>query len=137
ASHASLPRCTAPFRLSAIRTIAASSASGRASVRHTAKPAAAATCAIPCPIVPAPITTTGREGSIGPNALTMRVFTRQCYRVAVERNCGRFEWSVLEWNTPAIDFYKSLGATPLDEWTVFRVTGDALSRLAAESPVRQ
>ena len=58
-------------------------------------------------------------------------------RVAVERNCGRFEWSVLDWNTPAIDFYKSLGARPLDEWTVFRVTGDALSRLAAESPVRQ
>ena len=51
-------------------------------------------------------------------------------RIALERDCGRFEWSVLDWNTPAIDFYKSLGAVPLDEWTVFRVTGDALSRLA-------
>ena len=52
-------------------------------------------------------------------------------RLAVERDCGRFEWSVLDWNTPAIDFYKSLGAVPLDEWTVFRVTGEALARLAA------
>ena len=52
-------------------------------------------------------------------------------RIAVERRCGRFEWSVLDWNQPAIDFYKSLGAVPLSEWTVFRVTGDALTRLAA------
>ena len=52
-------------------------------------------------------------------------------RIAVERNCGRFEWSVLDWNQPAIDFYKRLGAVPLSEWTVFRVTGDALTRLAA------
>jgi GNAT superfamily N-acetyltransferase len=50
-------------------------------------------------------------------------------RLAVERGCGRFEWSVLDWNKPAIDFYKSLGAVPLDEWTIFRVTGDALARL--------
>jgi GNAT superfamily N-acetyltransferase len=53
-------------------------------------------------------------------------------RLAVERGCGRFEWSVLDWNEPAIGFYKKLGATPMDEWTVFRVTGDALRRLAAE-----
>ncbi len=52
-------------------------------------------------------------------------------RIAVERDCGRFEWSVLDWNTPAIDFYRSLGATGMDEWTVQRVSGDALRALAA------
>ncbi|MBL8167500.1 MAG: GNAT family N-acetyltransferase [Acidobacteria bacterium] len=51
-------------------------------------------------------------------------------RLAEERNCGRLEWSVLDWNEPAIKFYKSLGAVPLDEWTVFRVTGAALATLA-------
>ena len=51
-------------------------------------------------------------------------------RIAVERDCGRFEWSVLDWNQPAIEFYKSLGAVPLSDWTVFRVTDDALTRLA-------
>jgi len=51
-------------------------------------------------------------------------------RLAVERGCGRFEWAVLDWNQPAIDFYKSLGAAPLDDWTLFRVTGEALHRLA-------
>jgi GNAT superfamily N-acetyltransferase len=50
--------------------------------------------------------------------------------IAVERKCGRFEWAVLDWNTPSIDFYKSLGAVPLDDWTLFRLTGDALHRLA-------
>ena len=52
-------------------------------------------------------------------------------QLAVERDCGRFEWSVLDWNTPAIDFYRELGASPLDEWTVQRVAGDALKALAA------
>lgn len=42
--------------------------------------------------------------------------------IATERKCGRVEWSVLDWNTPAIDFYKSMGAVPMDEWTVFRIT---------------
>jgi GNAT superfamily N-acetyltransferase len=51
-------------------------------------------------------------------------------RIAVERGCGRFEWSVLDWNEPAIGFYKKLGAEPMHEWTIFRVTGDALKRLA-------
>ena len=51
--------------------------------------------------------------------------------LAVERNCGRFEWSVLDWNEPAIGFYKKLGAKPMDTWTIFRVTGDALHKLAA------
>jgi GNAT superfamily N-acetyltransferase len=52
-------------------------------------------------------------------------------KLAVERGCGRFEWAVLDWNTPAIDFYRSLGAVPLDDWTIFRLTGDALHRVAA------
>jgi len=51
-------------------------------------------------------------------------------RIAKERNCGRFEWAVLDWNEPSIDFYKGLGAAPLDDWTLFRLTGDALDRLA-------
>lgn len=49
--------------------------------------------------------------------------------LARERGCGRMEWSVLDWNTPAIDFYKALGARPMDEWTVFRLDEAALSRL--------
>ena len=53
-------------------------------------------------------------------------------RIAIERGCGRFEWSVLDWNTPAIDFYRSLGATGMDEWTVQRVSGDALRALAEQ-----
>jgi GNAT superfamily N-acetyltransferase len=53
-------------------------------------------------------------------------------RLAVARECGRLEWSVLDWNEPAIRFYRSLGAVPMDEWTVQRVTGEALDRLAAE-----
>lgn len=52
-------------------------------------------------------------------------------RLAVQRGCGRFEWSVLDWNQPAIDFYKSLGARPLDDWTIFRVTGEALRKLGS------
>lgn len=51
-------------------------------------------------------------------------------KIAKERNYGRFEWSVLDWNEPSINFYKSMGAIPLDEWTIFRVTGDALEKLA-------
>lgn len=53
-------------------------------------------------------------------------------KLAVERECGRLEWSVLDWNEPAIKFYKSLGAKPMDEWTIFRVTGDALTQLAEQ-----
>ncbi len=53
--------------------------------------------------------------------------------LAVERDCARLEWSVLDWNTPAIDFYKALGAVPMDEWTVYRVDGVALNNLAAHS----
>lgn len=52
--------------------------------------------------------------------------------LAVERDCGRLEWWVLDWNESAIRFYRSLGALPMDEWTVFRVTGEALIRLARQ-----
>ena len=55
-------------------------------------------------------------------------------RLAVERKCGRIEWSVLDWNEPSIRFYRALGAIPMDEWTVFRVTGTALTALAAIGP---
>jgi GNAT superfamily N-acetyltransferase len=52
-------------------------------------------------------------------------------RHAVERGCGRIDWSVLDWNAPSIAFYKSLGAVPKDDWTTFRLTGDALRKLGA------
>jgi len=51
-------------------------------------------------------------------------------RIAHERGCGRYEWAALDWNEPAIRFYKSMGAVALDDWTIFRVTGEALERLA-------
>ena len=51
-------------------------------------------------------------------------------QLALARGCGRLEWSVLDWNEPAIDFYRSLGAKPMDEWTVYRLTGPELDRLA-------
>ena len=54
-------------------------------------------------------------------------------RLCVERGWGRFEWAVLDWNTPAVGFYRALGATSQDEWTVYRLTGDALEDLAAIS----
>jgi GNAT superfamily N-acetyltransferase len=55
---------------------------------------------------------------------------------AVELGCGRLEWSVLNWNTSAIGFYRALGARPMDEWTVYRVDGEALGRLAEEGNQR-
>ncbi|HEX7175776.1 MAG TPA: GNAT family N-acetyltransferase [Pyrinomonadaceae bacterium] len=54
-------------------------------------------------------------------------------RLARERDCARFEWAVLNWNEPAIGFYQSLGAVPMDEWRIYRLTGDALDRLAEEA----
>lgn len=53
-------------------------------------------------------------------------------QVALKNNCGRLVWQVLDWNTPSIDFYKSLGATVMKEWLTMRITGDALLRLATE-----
>jgi GNAT superfamily N-acetyltransferase len=52
--------------------------------------------------------------------------------IAVQRGCARFEWAVLDWNESAIGFYRSLGAMPMDDWTVFRLSGDALEQLAAK-----
>ncbi|MBB5713737.1 GNAT family N-acetyltransferase [Sphingomonas aerophila] len=57
---------------------------------------------------------------------------RHLARVAVERDCARFEWSVLDWNADAIAFYRAMGAEGLDEWTVQRVAGPALARLAGQ-----
>lgn len=54
--------------------------------------------------------------------------------IAVDRGCGRFEWSVLDWNTPSIQFYESLGAKPQSEWIRYRMTGQALQALASQSP---
>jgi GNAT superfamily N-acetyltransferase len=54
-----------------------------------------------------------------------------CARVAIDRDYGRFEWSVLDWNAPALAFYASLGAAPMTEWTVQRLVGEPLARLAA------
>jgi len=56
--------------------------------------------------------------------------------IARERECGRFEWSVLDWNESAIGFYRALGAVPMEDWTVYRVTGAALDRLADEDSRR-
>jgi GNAT superfamily N-acetyltransferase len=55
-------------------------------------------------------------------------------QITVERNCGRLEWSVLDWNEPAIDFYRTLGAVALDDWTTFRITGNELKLLADTFP---
>ena len=52
-------------------------------------------------------------------------------QIAIERSCGRFEWTVLDWNEPAIGFYRKLGAVPMEDWTIFRVSGAALEPLAA------
>lgn len=54
-------------------------------------------------------------------------------KIAVEKDCGRFEWSVLDWNTPAIDFYDTLGAKPQSEWIRYRLTGDALQQMADQA----
>ncbi len=60
-----------------------------------------------------------------------RALLQAVAKIAVERNCGRMEWSVLDWNAPSIDFYRSVGAKPMDEWTIFRLTGAALRTFAA------
>lgn len=51
-------------------------------------------------------------------------------KITVERGCGRLEWCCLDWNKPSIDFYRSLGAVPMDEWTIYRLTGDTLLNLS-------
>ena len=62
-----------------------------------------------------------------------RALMQHCATVAVERGCGRFEWSVLDWNQPAIEFYQSIGATMLTDWRICRIAGDVLKRFAAAS----
>lgn len=60
-----------------------------------------------------------------------KALLKELSKIAVANGCGRVEWSVLDWNTPAIDFYLAMGAKPQDEWTVYRLTGDALNKFAA------
>ncbi|WP_373476823.1 N-acetyltransferase family protein [Sphingorhabdus sp.] len=62
-----------------------------------------------------------------------KAFLQRLAQLAVERDCARLEWWVLDWNEPAIRFYKMLGAKPMDEWTTFRVDGDALTALAGDA----
>jgi GNAT superfamily N-acetyltransferase len=66
-----------------------------------------------------------------------KALLRALARLAVERDCARLEWSVLNWNEPAIRFYRALGAAPLDGWTVYRLTGEALRRLSVAEPSRE
>ena len=61
-----------------------------------------------------------------------RALMARLAQIAVERNCGRFEWWVLDWNEPSIRFYESLGARAMSDWTVFRLTGAPLKQLASE-----
>ena len=58
-------------------------------------------------------------------------------QIAVTRGCGRLEWACLDWNRPSIDFYKSLGAVPMDEWTVYRVSGPTLEEMARATPEQE
>lgn len=55
---------------------------------------------------------------------------KELAKITVERGCGRLEWCCLDWNKPSIDFYLSLNATPLDDWTTYRLTGDSLNKMA-------
>lgn len=60
-----------------------------------------------------------------------RALLERLAQIAKQRGCGRMEWAVLDWNDPAIQFYRKLGAKPMDEWTVFRLTGDGIAKLAS------
>jgi GNAT superfamily N-acetyltransferase len=64
------------------------------------------------------------------NAGAGKALLQHLARIAVEKGCGRFEWSVLDWNEPAIQFYRSIGAVPMDEWVRYRLTGQALADFA-------
>lgn len=59
-----------------------------------------------------------------------KALLKELARITVERGCGRLEWCCLDWNKPSIDFYLSLGAKPLDDWTIYRLMGDTLNALA-------
>jgi GNAT superfamily N-acetyltransferase len=60
-----------------------------------------------------------------------RALLERLAQIAKERGCGRMEWAVLDWNDPAIEFYRKLGAEPMDEWTVFRLTEEGIAKLAS------
>ena len=62
-----------------------------------------------------------------------KALLRHLAQITVDRGCGRLEWACLDWNKPSIDFYLSLDATPMDQWTVYRLTGDTLRRMAEGS----
>ena len=66
---------------------------------------------------------------LNPLQLKTLALLQELARLAVERKCGRLEWSVLDWNEPSIAFYTALGAVAMDEWTTYRLTGDALEEL--------
>ena len=59
-----------------------------------------------------------------------KALLRELARLAVERGCGRLEWWCLDWNRPSIDFYRSLGAEPMSDWTTYRITGETLKKMA-------
>ena len=61
-----------------------------------------------------------------------KVILKRLAAIAAERGCGRMEWVCLDWNKPSIDFYRSLGARPMDEWTIWRVAGETLDTLAKD-----
>ncbi len=61
-----------------------------------------------------------------------KILFLELVKIANERDCGRVEWSVLNWNKPAIDFYKSMGAVPMDEWTVYRLSEDKIAQLISD-----
>ena len=66
-----------------------------------------------------------------------KAILRHLAQIARARGCGRLEWACLDWNKPSIDFYLSLGAKPMDEWTVYRVSGEALTQLAGEAATKE
>lgn len=61
-----------------------------------------------------------------------KAMLKELARIAVERDCGRIEWWCLDWNKPSIEFYLSLGAEPMDEWTVYRISGETLKKMAGK-----
>src|SRR5438067_1435306 len=65
-----------------------------------------------------------------------KALLRALAKLAVQRDCGRLEWAVLNWNEPSIDFYRALGATPMGDWTTYRLTGDELHTLATSALLR-